>query len=142
SIAGDTVSTNVAGLDKDSVFVSSFNSNVANLVESFEVFGDHLHLGGVIPGVGKITGIDVKFTGTEDFSFSGPAAKNATYFVHSVAPNTTSHVFTGWMGNDPMYVGDGDLDKNIAGNLDLAGYYGFNDWIHLNDDKSLSAHVY
>ena len=142
TIAADASPNNIPGLDKDSIFINAFDSNIANLSERFDIYADRVHLGGVVPGVGTITGIDVKFTGAEDVRFTAPAQKNALFFVNSVAAFSAMHVSSGWMGNDHIYVGNGDIDKNIAGNLDLNGYYGWGDWVHINDNQALNGHVY
>ena len=145
TISGDSNPNSLpgSGIDKDSVFVSAFNENIANQSDRFDFYANKMHLGGLVPGVGNIVGIDVNFTGVEDFTFSGPLTKSAIYTVHSVSQGSTTRVFTGQpVGGDSIYVGDGDLDKNIAGNLDLHGYYGFNDWVYLSDNKALNGHVY
>jgi hypothetical protein len=141
TVLGDDVATNDPGLNKDQLFINAFNSVTPTFNEYYDFYKDHLHLGGFYGGAGFVAGIDVKYSGVEDVTFSGPAGEGAIYNIHSTKFGSTMHVFTGWK-NDMLYVGDGDIDSQIYGNLDLKGYYGYNDFVTINDDKASTGHVY
>jgi len=142
TVCGGSNYNELPGADNDQLAISAFNSVTPTFNEVYDVYKDHVHLGEFYSGGSTVTGIDVSHCGIEDVTLSGPATKTGIYNVHSTMFNSTTHVFTGWKGGDMIYVGDGKLDNNIAGNLDLKGYYGFNDFVTINDDKAAAGNVY
>jgi hypothetical protein len=68
------------------------------------------------------------------------AIHSTGFYIHSTKWGTKTHIANGFAG-DNVFVGDGDIDKNIAGDLDL-GSYGYSAWMTIDDTKATHGQVY
>jgi len=127
------------GSGKDSVWVSSWNANTPGLTPREDIYGDHVHVGGFY-GAMPVVGIDVTHNNVEDIGVNGQANHSTGFYIHSTKWGTKTHIANGFAG-DNVFVGDGDIDKNIAGDLDL-GSYGYSAWMTIDDTKATHGQVY
>lgn len=127
------------GWGKDSLLVSSWNANTPGLTPRDDVYADHVHVGGFY-GATPIVGIDVGYNNVENIHVAGQAWHSTGFYIHSTKWGTKTTLSNGF-GGDNVFVGDGDIDKNINGDLDL-GAYGYNAWISIDDTKVSHGQVY
>jgi hypothetical protein len=127
------------GWGKDSLLVNSWNANTPGLTPVDDIYADRVHVGGFY-GAQKVVGIDVNYNNVEDLGVNGQAWHTNAFYVHSTKWGTTTRIHNGFTG-DNIFVGDGDIDKNINGDLSL-GEYGYNAWITIDDTKATHGQIY